>query len=203
MDQHEAIEQMRTQMESLGISIVDVSVYPVSKKRNFPPYNIVIMVGHLPGKACLFTVNGNLSSNDVDILFNLNAEMETDDLMRKVDRKLWRSSPSGETLKHGYGVFSFGHYQSAIMHQITVEEIINGGISFYSRFLKNFKQGIKESFTCAVTTAGWMPWKSDTFVKRAKKYGEFSDATIKPFEQKIISKLPTGLICPEQMSRLK
>lgn len=200
-DVETAVGQVISGMESLGIIVVDASVYPKSGKEGTSVGAVVIVAGYIPNKATYFTVKFNYGTYD-DYTFTINGQVAEGNwgkinqhgrIFSTVER-----NPIGSESYGGDCVFHINTYTAYNgMSSKSSKEKVAYGTAFFKKFLDEYGALMASRFTSSVHL-WFVPEYSDEYQALVEKNGDYNNANYVGFNTRVMAKFPEGFFCSEQ-----
>lgn len=189
---NEVNQKIMDRLKELGIQIVDVSHYP-THHCGFEGTDSII-VGYVPGKAAVFTVENNYGG---DIKFTVHGQIrktsEAEKLLSTEFSEIKRSPVGGESF--GGFIFSINTYTG--YYELTDDEDIKMGITFFKNILDRIGIFLENRFTEFVNLC-FVPIYSDQYEEIEARNGSLIDETCKFFNKKVMDKFPVNFFVKEQ-----
>ncbi|MFC1624787.1 hypothetical protein ACFL15_00185 [Patescibacteria group bacterium] len=185
----------------LGIALADVSVYPATRAFKERPFDVVIVAGYLPGKACLMTCDINVhrgKETSGDCKFTIDGEATSHRAYKSTIKPIGRSPVGSEMLSGGVG-FSINDYSAYKRRpqEVTLMEEIDECFKFFQEFIKKARSVLKDKFSSS-THLWYVPEYSDVLLDLEKDNGKHSSRNYEPFNSSVLMKLPKEIFVEEQ-----
>jgi hypothetical protein len=178
------VSNLKTQLKKIGIEIADISIYSMTEFFNLGSKSNLIVVGYLPDKALIVTLDIIVNDTDGKIwssTFKINFEVTND--------KVYYNSYITEYIKGTQGLSIF------VLHFETHK--LDEGFEFIKKVLIITLAVLSPKFTESIFL-WFVPEYSDEYKKLEAKYGKHDSRIKRTFNEKVFIKLPASMFSATQ-----
>jgi hypothetical protein len=192
------VDRVCDMLRGFGIIIVDVSAHPCTDKWNGQKSETVIIVGYIPGIACIFKVR--FSTRDQGFIFDISGELK-DGVWERINKgerlfNMVMRTPIGSEFIFCGTTFSINTYTG--YHRDKSEEAsLKTGELFFSAFLEHYRDCMAGKFTSEIHL--WFVAEySDEYQELEKRSGPHHRDNSATFNLRVMKKFPAGFFAPNQ-----
>jgi hypothetical protein len=195
-NKEDVINEIKAQFAKLEIQIADISTYPATKgyhKDN--KFDVVIVAGYIPGKACLMTCDINVRRDNINksgCRFVIDGEVPSREVYEKYVEPLPRRPVGSESPN---SCFMINDYYTSLTGGIS--QNISQGFKFFQQFINKCLTIVLSKFTEHVHL-WYVPEHSDVLLELEKNFGRYNNRNYETFNAKVFCQIPNEIFSEDQ-----